>query len=147
MKWSDDKTAVQRTKGIHQNLEIQAIFEAEEPDEEPEPGSGSTPKMLLTVKTFQTTRGKVRIDDGEYDTYVEKIVPYGTSVTISAQPEGEYVFTRWSDNNTEQERTIVVDDDITINAIFADPDLLNGSNPESSGSGGGEENGEGGMNF
>ena len=43
---------------------------------------------------------------------------YGTSVSISATPAECYRFVKWSDNNTEASRTIVINGNATYTAIF-----------------------------
>jgi uncharacterized repeat protein (TIGR02543 family) len=47
-------------------------------------------------------------------TYVE-----GTMVTIQAFPAPGYIFTKWSDENTQNPRTIMIDRDLTLVAFFA----------------------------
>lgn len=43
----------------------------------------------------------------------------GTQATIQAFPNQGYVFTKWSDDNTDNPRTITVNSDITLVAFFA----------------------------
>ena len=43
----------------------------------------------------------------------------GTTTTIQAFPNPGYVFTKWSDENTQNPRTITVNSDITLVAFFA----------------------------
>ena len=42
----------------------------------------------------------------------------GTHVKISAIPSMGYIFSHWSDNNTDVERIITVSDNITLTAYF-----------------------------
>ena len=44
----------------------------------------------------------------------------GTQITISAIPATGYVFKRWSDGDTNAERTFVVSEDLNLTAIFAE---------------------------
>ena len=43
----------------------------------------------------------------------------GTTTTIQAFPKPGYVFTKWSDENTSNPRTLTVNEDITLVAFFA----------------------------
>lgn len=42
----------------------------------------------------------------------------GTSATISAQPASGYTFQRWSDGDTNAQRTVVVSANLSLSAIF-----------------------------
>lgn len=42
----------------------------------------------------------------------------GSVVKISAEAYDRYVFDRWSDGNEDAQRTIVVDEDISLTAFF-----------------------------
>jgi hypothetical protein len=54
--------------------------------------------------------------------YIEGLASYehGTTTTITAHPEGNYRFIRWSDGNTQNPRTITVTANMELNAIFED---------------------------
>lgn len=45
---------------------------------------------------------------------------YGQQIYIMAHPYGNYIFTQWSDGNTQPSRLITVIEDITYTAIFTD---------------------------
>ena len=45
---------------------------------------------------------------------------HGSTTTITAHPEGNYRFIRWSDGNTQNPRTITVTANLELNAIFED---------------------------
>ena len=45
--------------------------------------------------------------------------PHGTSVTVTATPAHGYTFTRWSDGGSQNPRTIVLNDDLELTAVFA----------------------------
>ena len=47
----------------------------------------------------------------------------GTSVTLTAVADAGYRFTRWSDGNKENPRTVVVNADMSLTAIFQDENL------------------------
>ena len=48
----------------------------------------------------------------------EKKVPCGQTVNIKAVPKTHYHFLRWSDNSTEAQRTVTVDEAMTLKAYF-----------------------------
>ena len=45
--------------------------------------------------------------------------PYGTVITLDAMPNPGYVFTQWSDGNTDNPRTLTVTEDMTLYAEFS----------------------------
>jgi hypothetical protein len=97
VKWSDDNTDTPRTIYIDQNMTLRAIF-ARNP-----------------------------IIDYEYNSSTGYVVgptttPTGIgadSITFTAYPQENYHFVRWADNNTDNPRTIYLDQDMTMRAIFA----------------------------
>ena len=51
----------------------------------------------------------------------------GETVSISASPKGSYTFSRWSDGNSSESRTVTVLTDMTLTAIFeeiSNPDIV-----------------------
>ena len=66
--------------------------------------------VKLTLNRNNTSYGTVT-GSGTYDHLAE--------VTITATPKENYYFTSWSDGNTENPRTVVVNSDTTITANFA----------------------------
>ncbi len=66
-------------------------------------------KPYLTVKSNNTSYGTVT-GSGYY-------MP-GDEVTITATPKLGSEFVKWSDGNTDNTRTVIVNEDITYNAIF-----------------------------
>ena len=68
----------------------------------------------ITFKTEDATEGKVTVDPDK-DSYT-----FGESVTITAEANEGYHFTGWSDGNTENPRTIVIDETTqSLTATFA----------------------------
>lgn len=65
-----------------------------------------------TVELIVNIPGMGTVSGG--GTYVQ-----GTSVTISAYPNSGYKFERWSDGDTQRQRTIVVNEDVRLIAFFA----------------------------
>ena len=78
-------------------------------------GLPSSPYNISIVKYFDVSitaasGGSVNIDGGRY--------PEGSKVEISAIPDAYYKFVKWSDDVTEQTRTITVDRNIILEASF-----------------------------
>ena len=78
-------------------------------------GLPSSPYNISIVKYFDVSitaasGGSVNIDGGRYRE--------GSKVEISAIPDAYYKFVKWSDDVTEQTRTITVDRDIILEASF-----------------------------
>jgi len=64
----------------------------------------------VSLSTNNASMGVVR-GSGQYE--------QGTIATCIAEPYNGYHFERWSDNNTQNPRNIIVNSDITLTAIFA----------------------------
>ena len=62
---------------------------------------------------------QVKIDNGEYSTSATKEIEDGGSCIIAAEHPYGGEFTRWSDNNTQNPRTLSnIQEDITLSAEF-----------------------------
>jgi hypothetical protein len=72
----------------------------------------ATPKPLakFTITFSATEGGSVSSTGGEYE--------QGQTVSVTATPQGEYLFTNWSDGNTDATRTVTIDATKTITANF-----------------------------
>ncbi len=57
-----------------------------------------------------TSGGTVDIYTGSYDS--------GTELTVTATPESDFIFSHWSDDSEENPRTITLNSDVELNAIF-----------------------------
>ena len=66
--------------------------------------------VKFTITLSAGEGGTVSTTGGEYEA--------GQTVSVTATPQGEYVFTSWSDGNTNPTRNIIVDATKTINANF-----------------------------
>ena len=72
-----------------------------------------TPQPPITKYTITFSAGdggSVSTTGGEYEK--------GQTVTVTATPQGEYIFTSWSDGNTDATRTVSVSSAKTITANF-----------------------------
>ena len=57
-------------------------------------------------------------DDAEGTVDIEGEPTYGSAITLTATPNECYHFVRWSDGNTDNPRSVVVEGDISLKAIF-----------------------------
>ena len=81
-------------------------------DPQPAPTPSPTPepvvKFSLTISAGQG--GSISTSGGTYDK--------GTSISVTATPQEGFVFESWSDGNTTNPRTITVNSNINLSAIF-----------------------------
>ena len=68
------------------------------------------PIVKYTITLSAGEGGTVSTTGGEYEA--------GQTVSVTATPQGEYVFTSWSDGNTNATRTITVSSNSTLTANF-----------------------------
>ena len=76
-----------------------------------------TTTYTLTVRgnnSRLTNGSSTNIGDATFD--VSAVYSAGTSVTIGCRPKSGYRFVQWNDGNTNSERTVVVNSDITYTA-------------------------------
>ena len=79
------------------------------PSTEPETPGGEVAKYTLTLAASPSNGGTVT-GAGVYDA--------GSEVTIKAAPASGYTFKKWSDGNTNAERMVTVDGDMSLTATF-----------------------------
>ncbi|MDB4033754.1 hypothetical protein N9468_05240, partial [Flavobacteriaceae bacterium] len=68
------------------------------------------PIAKYTITLTAGEGGTVSTTGGEYEA--------GQTVSVTATPQGEYVFTSWSDGNINATRTIIVSSNSTLTANF-----------------------------
>ena len=68
------------------------------------------PIVKYTITLSAGEGGTVSTTGGEYEA--------GQTVSVTATPQGEYVFTSWSDGNTNATRTITIGSNSTLTANF-----------------------------
>ena len=95
VRWSDGVTESTRTFVAKENMNLTAEF---------------TTDSYNVVLTTNDVMGRV-IGSGTY--------AYGTTITIVAIPNAHYHFVKWSDGDTNDVRTIIVTEDVTLSAEFA----------------------------
>ena len=76
-------------------------------------------QYTLKATSPSSAQGTVSIDDGTAGTSLSKKDYCETIHTISATPAGCYVFTKWSDGNTDNPRTVTLNSNVTYTAQFA----------------------------
>ena len=69
-----------------------------------------SPIVKYTITLSAGEGGTVSTTGGEYEA--------GQTVTVTATPQGEYLFKNWSDGNTNATRTITVSSNSTLTANF-----------------------------
>lgn len=68
------------------------------------------PIPTFTLTFTSETGGSVNITGGVYQA--------GDTVTVSATPDNEYIFDKWSDGNTQNPRSITVSSNLSLTALF-----------------------------
>lgn len=99
-QWSDGNTSNPRSVTVSSDETYTAVFEVV-----------STPSIQYTISTAVSPAGSGSVSGG--GTYDE-----GTVVSLSATANNGYVFTNWSDNSTQNPRSITVSQNATYTAVF-----------------------------
>ena len=101
-QWSDGNTDNPRTVTVTSDTTFTALF--------------APAVCQVNLNTNDPFMGSVT-GGGDYD--------HGTSATLTATPAEGYHFVRWSDGNTDNPRTVVVTDNLTLTAEF-EPSMTTG---------------------
>ena len=97
-------TDAEYTFAVTSDVTLTAVFQAEE-------------NKTLTLSVNDFDMGHIILPSGI--TLGENSVAYGQTVTLKAVPAKRHHFVRWSDDNTETPRTIIITSDTTLTAEFA----------------------------
>lgn len=97
-------TDAEYTFAVTSDVTLTAVFQAEE-------------NKTLTLSVNDSNMGHIILPSGI--TLGENSVAYGQTVTLKAVPSNYHHFVKWSDNNTDNPRTIKVISDINLTAEFA----------------------------
>ena len=97
-------TDAEYTFAVTSDVTLTAVFQAEE-------------NKTLTLSVNDFDMGHIILPSGI--TLGENSVAYGQTVTLKAVPAKRHHFVRWSDDNTETPRTIIIISDTTLTAEFA----------------------------
>ena len=95
VQWSDSVTLNPRSITVTSDTLLTALFSAD--------------SHLVTAVAADTLQGSVS-GAGAF--------PYGTTITLTANPAYGYFFTSWSDGNTQNPRTVTVLSDTLFTAFF-----------------------------
>jgi len=76
-------------------------------EDEPAPPP-PTPKFTVSFSAGEG--GSVSTSGGTYEK--------GTKVTVTATPDGEFIFDKWSDGNTDNPREVIVSSNLSLSASF-----------------------------
>ena len=87
-------------------------------------GNTDNPR-IITVESDATYTAEFAIDQHTVTTYAQNgnvsgggTYDYGTTATLTATADEHYHFTRWTDGNTDNPRTVAVEDNVTYTAEF-----------------------------
>ena len=106
VRWSDGVTEPVREITVTGDVSLTAIF-------------GEKAEMYtVSVKSDDEAMGRVEIS-GDEPVEGNDVYAAGAVLNIKAVAAGGYEFMRWSDGETEAERTVVVESDVTLVAYFA----------------------------
>lgn len=97
-------TDAEYTFAVTSDVTLTAVFQAEE-------------NKTLTLSVNDFDMGHIILPSGI--TLGENSVAYGQTVTLKAVPAKHHHFVSWSDNSTDNPRTITITSDITLTAEFA----------------------------
>ena len=120
VKWSDGNTDNPRTLVVTSDSLLNALFE-------------------INTYTIATNAENGTVSGA--DTY-----NYGSKVTLTATPAEGYHFVKWSDDNTDNPRTVIVTEDFTLSAVFEVNENQDGNNQGGNNEGENENQGGNGNN-
>ena len=106
--WSDGNTDNPRTMLANANMLFTAIFEGD--------------ALAVSVSANSETFGSVTGEESYH---------YGDTVTFTASSATGYHFVKWSDENTDNPRTLIVTEDVVLSAVF-EADENQGGNEQGS---------------
>ncbi len=105
LNWSDNNTENPRVIKLTQDTSLVALFAEDK---------GVTYKLIVNVndpaKGYVIGNGGQKVTETEY--------PENTEAIITAVPADGYIFVKWSDNNTDNPRKIMMTKDMTLTAYF-----------------------------
>ena len=101
--WSDGNTDRERYITLVKDTVITASFVA---------------IPLYTLSLTAGEGGQIRVDNDPYTTTFNRVYEENTSVVIEAAANANYVFSRWSDGNTNAIRVVPMNSDLTLTAEF-----------------------------
>ena len=106
VRWSDGVTEPVREITVTGDVSLTAIF------------GEKVETFTVNVKSDDEAMGRVEVS-GDEPVEGNDVYAAGAVLNIKAVAAGGYEFMRWSDGETEAERTVVVESDVTLVAYFA----------------------------
>ena len=101
--WSDGNTDIERSITLVKDTVITASFAA---------------IPLYTLNLTAGQGGQIRVNNEPYTTTFNRAYEENTSVVIEAAANANYIFSRWSDGNTNAIRYVPMNSDISLTAEF-----------------------------
>ncbi|MBR5677506.1 MAG: chitobiase/beta-hexosaminidase C-terminal domain-containing protein [Paludibacteraceae bacterium] len=104
-QWSDGVTGYPRTLYVDGDITLQAIFK---------------PLVTLTVSSNDESMGYVEVSDNYYDDLGSGVYTFipGTEVQLNAIQVSGYEFIKWSDDVLTYNRSFIITENVTLQAIF-----------------------------
>ena len=128
-EWSDHNTDNPRTVTVDADASYEPVFRM---------------KKTLTVQSSNGANGGVSFsEEGPFESSITTMVVPGTEVAVYTSPAQQYQLSSWSDGGSGTSRTITVNDDLSVIAVFSKILRTFYINVESSDSGLGDVTGEG----
>ena len=121
--WSDGRNQPSRTIVVHGDMELTATFVEDEPAEDPESGNepGGDEEHMVTL-TLECSESCIPAPTGAGQFQKGTSVSFSASQKYSEPAGGDmydvYTFSQWSDGSTERERTMVLNSDTTLTAMY-----------------------------
>ena len=104
-EWSDHNTDNPRTVTVDADASYEPVFRM---------------KKTLTVQSSNGANGGVSFsEEGPFENSITTMVVPGTEVTVYTSPAQQYQLSSWSDGGSGATRTITVNDDLAVTAVFS----------------------------
>jgi len=104
-EWSDHNTDNPRTVTVDADVSYEPVFRM---------------KKSLTVQSSNGANGGVSFsEEGPFENSITTMVVPGTEVTVYTSPAQQYQLSSWSDGGSGISRTITVNDDLSVTAVFS----------------------------
>ena len=111
-RWFDGNTNATRTVTVNEDMEIQAIFVEDEPEDEED----------MVTLTLNCSESCIPAPTGAGQFQKGTSVSFSARQKYSEPAEGDmydvYTFSQWSDGSTERERTMALNSDTTLTAMY-----------------------------
>ena len=104
-EWSDHNTDNPRTVTVDADASYEPVFRM---------------KKTITVQSSNGANGGVSFSgEGPFENSITTMVVPGTEVTVYTSPAQQYQLSSWSDGGSGTSRTITVNEDLSVTAVFS----------------------------